>query len=58
MSLWYTKEISVKDRSNPWMTNEILALTYKRDYTHRMAIRLGSSDKMNEYSPRAKGVYS
>ena len=31
------------------MTNEILALIYKRDYTHRMAVRLGSSDKMNEY---------
>ena len=34
------KEIRVKDRSNPWMTNEILALIYKRDYTHRMAVRL------------------
>ena len=22
---------------------------YKRDYTKRMAVRLGSSDKMNEY---------
>ena len=42
------KEIRVKDRSNPWMTNEILALIYKRDYTHRVAVRLGSSDKMNE----------
>ena len=31
------KEIRVKDRSNPWMTNEILAFIYKRDYTHRMA---------------------
>ena len=31
------------------MTNEILALIYKRDYTHRMAVRLGSSDKMNQY---------
>ena len=30
-------EIRVKDRSNPWMTNEILAFIYKRDYTHRMA---------------------
>ena len=30
------------------MTNEILALIYKRDYTHRMAVRLDSSDKMNE----------
>ena len=43
------KEIRVKDRSNPWMTNEILALRYKRDYTHRMAVRLSSSDKINEY---------
>ena len=31
------KEIRVKDRSNPWMTDEILAFIYKRDYTHRMA---------------------
>ena len=31
------KEIRVKDRSNPWITNEILAFIYKRDYTHRMA---------------------
>ena len=31
------KETRVKDRSNPWMTNEILAFIYKRDYTHRMA---------------------
>ena len=29
------KEIRVKDRSNPWMTNEISAFIYKRDYTHR-----------------------
>ena len=43
------KKNRVKDRSNPWMTNEILALTYKRDYTHRMAVRLVSSDKINEY---------
>ena len=26
-----------KDRSNPWMTNEILVFIYERDYTHRMA---------------------
>ena len=31
------------------MTNEILALIYKRDYTLRMAVRLSFSDKMNEY---------
>ena len=31
------------------MTNKILALIYKRNYTYRMAVRLGSSDKMNEY---------
>ena len=43
------KEIRVKEWSNPWMTNDILALIYKRDYTHRMAVGLGSSDKMNEY---------
>ena len=43
------KEIRVKDRSNPWVTNEILALIYKRDYTHRMTVRLSSSDKKNEY---------
>ena len=24
-------------------------ILYKRDYTHYMAVRLGSSDKMNEY---------
>ena len=43
------KEIRVEDRSNLWLTKEILALIYKRDYTHRMAARLGSSSKMNEY---------
>ena len=43
------KEIRVKDRSNPWMTNEILDLIYKRDYTHRMTVRLSSSDKMDKY---------
>ena len=30
------------------MTNTILDLKYKPDYTHRMAVRLESSDKMNE----------
>ena len=52
------KEIRVKDRSNPWMTSENLALIYKRDYTHRMAVRLDSSDKMNEYKKLTNLVIS
>ena len=43
------KEIRVKEKFNPWMTNEIIALIYKRDYTNHMAVRLASSDKINEY---------
>ena len=41
------KEIRVKEKLNPWMTNKIIALIYKRDYTNHMAVRLGSSDKIN-----------
>ena len=37
------KEIRVKEWSNPWLTKDILALIYRRDYTHRRAVRLGSS---------------
>ena len=47
---WLTNMSKLKKlESNPWMTNEILALIYKRDYTHRMAVRRSSSNKMNEY---------
>ena len=52
------KEIRVKARSNPWMNNEILALIYKRAFTHHMAVRLSSSDKMNEYKKLRKLVIS
>ena len=31
------------------MNNDILTLIHKRDYTNRMAVRLGSSKIMNEY---------
>ena len=31
-------------------------ILYKRDYTHYMAVRLGSSDKMNEYK-KNEGIW-
>ena len=44
-----TKQIRVKNRPNPWLTPKILELIYKRDYTHRKAIKLKNSDMMAEY---------
>ena len=44
-----TKQIRVKNRPNPWVTPKILELIYKRDYTHRKAIKLKNSDMMAEY---------
>ena len=41
-----TKQIRVKNRPNPWLTQKILELIYKRDYTHRKAIILKNSDMM------------
>ena len=50
---WSKKEIRVKKKSNPLMSNEILDL-YRRYYIHRMAVRFGSSNKMNEYKKDEK----
>ena len=44
-----TKQVRLKNRSNPWLTPKILELIYKRDYTHRTSIRLKNSDMMAEY---------
>ena len=39
-----TKQIRVKNKPNPWLTPKIFELIYKRDYTHRKAIKLKNSD--------------
>ena len=53
-----TKQIRVKNRPNPWLTPKILELIYKRDYTHRKAIKLKNSKMMAEYKHLRNEVVS
>ena len=43
------KTARLKKHSNPWITPEIIALMYKRDYVHKHAVESDDSSMMNQY---------
>ena len=53
------KTVRVKDRHNPWMTNELLQLMYERDCLHRKATANKNSDIWEQYKQsRNRVVYA
>ena len=43
------KSLRLKKRSNPWMTHDILKLTYERDYVHAKATQSNDSKLWQDY---------
>ena len=50
------REIRVKDRCNPWIDKEIVALMYKRDYLKEKACNEKSDILLQDYKKVAKAV--
>ena len=52
------KKYRVKSHYNPWMTDHILELMYKRDYAHKQWIKNRDSLWLHEYKKLRNSVTS